>query len=330
MTLFSPHLWLHKGLRIASWTGLILVLLVVFVAAYSFIPVLSDPSAGFLPRKGSLQQITQTRQWTTTTSVLSEVTLTSSSGLQVQLTVNRPRSVRTARPLVILMGGYVTGRRAAELIRNTHGNVIAAISYPYHGAAASSDFDFLRNVSAIRQALLDTPPAVLLCLDYLARQDYVDSRHIELAGVSFGAFLAAIPGALDSRFERVWLIHGGGAPVSVFDHFTENKIKSAPLRWLLTRSFALLIQAEYLKPERWVGRISPRPVMVVHASNDPSFPRQSITSLDQALHQPYKIIWLGQEHVGVHSQQLIQQITDLIASYIAQESAGKSYLPQTP
>lgn len=306
---------------------MILVVLFLLLAAYVFVPVLPDPSAGFLPRKGRLQRVTQTRQWTTATNVLTDITLASSSGLQVQLTVNRPRAVTTPRPLVILMGGYVTGRRAAELIRNTHGIVIAAITYPYHGPAAGSDFDFLRNVSAIRQALLDTPPAVLLSLDYLARQNYIDPQHIELAGVSFGAFLAAIPGALDKRFERVWLIHGGGAPAAVFDHFTVNKISFKPLRWLLTRSFALLIQAEYLKPERWVGRISPRPVMVVHARNDPSFPPQSIASLDHALRQPYKIIWLGQEHIGVHSQTLIQQITDLMANYISKQAAGKSALP---
>lgn len=311
----SHALW-RKGLRIVRWSGIVLVAVVLLLVAYVFIPVLPDPSPGFLLRKGSLRHVSVTRQWTTPGSVLSDITLTSSSGLQVQLTVNRPRGVSGRRPLVILMGGYVTGRRAAELIRNTHGIVIAAISYPYHGPVARKDLDFLRNVSAIRHALVATPPAVLLSLDYLVQQDYVDPKRVELAGVSFGAFLAAIPGALDHRFKRVWLIHGGGDPVAVFDYFTANKIPFKPLRWLLTRGFALLIQAEYLKPERWVGRISPRPVIVVHARNDPSFPPQSIASLDRALRQPYQIIWLGREHIGARSRVLIQRIADLIASYV--------------
>lgn len=306
-------------LRVVVWTGITGFALVVLLAAYLFVPVIPDPSSGFLPRKGNLQQAAVTRQWRTATTTFSEITLTSSSGLQAQLTVSRPRGVTTRRPLVILMGGYLTGRHAAELIHDTHGIVIASISYPYHGGKAINGLDFLRNVTAIRQAVLDTPPMVLLTLDYLAAQDYVDPARIELAGVSFGAFLASVPGALDTRFKRVWLIHGGGDPAAVFDHFTVKRIPSPSLRWLVTRGFALLIQANYLKPERWVGRISPRPVIVVHARNDPSFPKESIESLHRALHQPYEIIWLGKEHIGARSEEIIQQIADLIFSYIAHD-----------
>ena len=314
----SPRSPIRKVVRVVSWTGITLLVLVCLLAAYLFIPVMHDPAPDFLPRKGKLLRVEITRQWRTATSANSDITLTSSSGLQVQVTVNRPLQVSGRRPLVILMGGFVTGRRAAELIHNSHGCVIAAISYPYHGHIANDAFSLFRNVTAIRQALLDTPPAVLLALDYFVKQDYVDPAHIELAGVSFGAFLASIPGALDTRFERVWLIHGGGDPVAVYDHLIANRIRFKPLRWLLTRSFAELTQTAYLRPERWVGRISPRPVMVVHARHDPSYPEASIQSLDRALHQPYQIIWLGHEHIGVRNQELIQQITDLISRYIAQ------------
>lgn len=300
-------------------TTMIVVVLALFLAANLFIPVLHDPSGGFLPRKGRLQHVEITRQWVTATSALSDITLTSSTGLQAQLTVNRPRGADRRSPLVILMGGYVTGRHAAELIRDTHGIVIAAISYPYRGPKAMGNFAYLRNIGAIRQGLLDTAPAVLLGLDYLATQAYVDPSHIELAGVSFGAFLASVPGALDPRFEKVWLIHGGGDPAAVFDHLYVDKIRFGPLRWLMTRSFALLIQAPYLKPERWVGRISPRPVVVVHARHDPSIPPESIMALDRALRQPYQIIWLGKEHVGVRSPDLIQQIADLIYQHIEKD-----------
>jgi dienelactone hydrolase len=320
MLTHSPRSQIKIILRLVRWTGVGVLALILILTAYLVIPVLPDPAPGFLPRKGQLQSVEITRQWTTVSSAFSEVTLTSNTGLQVQLTINRPREMNGPRPLVILMGGYVTGRRAAELIKNTHGIVIAAISYPYHGRDAVDNLSFLRNVNAIHQALLDTPPAVLLALDYLAKQEYVDPAHVELAGISFGAFLASIPGALDARFERVWLIHGGGDPVAVYDHMTVNRIKSGPLRWLLTRGFAILTQTPYLKPERWVGRISPRPVMVVHARNDPSYPEQSIVALDRALRQPYQIIWLGQEHIGVRSDELIQQMTDLIFEYISKDS----------
>lgn len=316
----SPHSQIKTILRVVRWGGIGVLALILIMMAVLFIPVLHDPAPGFLPRKGQLQSMATTRRWTTASSAFFDVTLTSNTGLQVQLTINRPRKITGRRPLVIMMGGYVIGRRAAELIQNTHGIVIAAISYPYHGREALNNMSYLRNINSIHQALLDTPPAVLLALDYLAKQDYVDPAHVELAGISFGAFLASIPGALDKRFERVWLIHGGGDPVAVYDHMTADKIKSGPLRWLLTRGFAVLTQTSYLKPERWVGRISPRPVMVVHARNDPSYPKQSILDLDRALRQPYQIIWLGQEHIGARSHELIQQMTDLIYKYIPRKA----------
>ncbi len=306
-------------MRVGAKTLGVVVVLLLLLAAYLFIPVLHDPSANFLSRKGQLQHVAITRQWNTVTSALSDITLTSSSGLQVQITLNRPNDLTKQHPLVILMGGYLTGRHAAELIHDSHGIVIAAISYPYHGPTEMDKFGFFRNVGLIREAVLDTPPAVLLALDYLAKLKYVDPAHIELAGVSFGAFLASIPGALDPRFKRVWLIHGAGDPAAVFDHLTEEKIRWGPLRWLMTRSFAVLIQAPYLKPERWVGRISPRPVIVVHARPDPSFPPESIEALDQALRQPFQIIWLGKEHIGVRSPNLIQQIADLIFQHVEKD-----------
>lgn len=323
MPLQNSRLSRKQVVHAITMTTLIVVVLALFLAANLFIPVLHDPSAGFIPRKGQLQHIEITRQWDMGTSAMSDISLTSSSGLQVQFTLNRPRDLNKQYPLVILMGGYMTGRHAAELIHDTHGIAIAAISYPYHGPRKMDKYGFLRNVGLIREAVLDTPPAVLLVLDYLTKQKYVDPAHIELAGVSFGAFLASIPGALDPRFRRVWLIHGSGDPAAVFDHLSVDKIRFGPLRWLMTRSFAVLIQAPYLKPERWVGRISPRQVMVVHARQDPSFPPASILSLDRALRQPYQIIWLGKEHIGVRSPVLIQQIADLIFQYIQKSSIKK-------
>lgn len=318
---------LKTVIRLLKWAMLSLLVLLLIVAAYLFVPALSDPSSGFLPRKGELQHVAVTRQWSTNKLIYSEITLTSSTGLQAELTVSRPPGNSTPRPMVILMGGYVTGRHAAELIQNTHGIVIAAINYPYHGPDASRGVSFLMNLSKIRQAILDTPPVVLLTLDYLAKQEYVDPTRIELAGVSFGAFLASVPGALDTRFKRVWLIHGSGDPAAIFDYQSTDKIKSRLLRWLVTRGVAILIDVPYLKPERWVGRISPRPVIVVHAQNDPSFPPESLESLHRALRQPYQIIWLGKEHVGVHAQVVIQQIADLLYKYMSQERPTQDQAP---
>lgn len=304
-------------LRVLAWTLLTCCLLLAVLAGYLFVPVIADPTPGLPIRKGSLQQAEVMRQWQTATTAYSEITLTSSSGLQAELTVAVPVGGQQPMPLVILLGGYKTGRHAAELIQDAHGIVIASLNYPYHGTQETDVIGFLRNVTAMREAVLDTPPVIMLALDYLTTQHAIDKTRIELVGVSFGAFLVSPAGALDHRFKRVWLIHGAGDPAAVFDSAMVGRIKFGPLRRLLTQGFALLIQAHHMKPEKWVGKISPRPVVVVHARNDTSFPRQSIEALHAALQEPYDIIWLGDEHVGVRSQDIIQRIADLIYQRMA-------------
>ena len=58
--------------------------------------------------------------------------------------------------------------------------VVAAIEYPYHGAPNPKGLAVVREVPAIRRAILDTPPAILLALDYLLAQRDVDSARVKL------------------------------------------------------------------------------------------------------------------------------------------------------
>lgn len=47
---------------------------------------------------------------------------------------------------------------------------------------------------------------------------------MELAGISFGAYLAAVPAALDPRVKRLWLIHGSGDPAAVLEAGLRKRI----------------------------------------------------------------------------------------------------------
>src|SRR5439155_7057410 len=119
--------------------------------------------------------------------------------------LRRPRQRAAERlPLVVILGGHYTGRDAARLVGDVPGVIIAALSYPFTGDPRPSAATFLREIPKIRAAFLDTPPAVMLALDYLLARPDVDSRRVEAIGVSLGAPFMCIAGALDSRFTRVW------------------------------------------------------------------------------------------------------------------------------
>jgi len=90
-------------------------------------------------------------------------------------------------PLAIILGGPYTGREAARLVGDTRGVVVAAISYPFTGDPRPEAATLLREIPRIRAAFLDTPPAIMLALDYLLRLPDVDASLVEVIGVSLGA-----------------------------------------------------------------------------------------------------------------------------------------------
>ena len=316
----SKRRWRRKGLRALIWTSVFVVVVTIVLFAILILPVIPDPAPSFMTRKGELQEIHKTKEWQAQGSRFYELTLGSTTDLRVDLTVRVSIETNSPRPLVLLLGGFRTGRRAAQLFSETNGVIVAALSYPYQGDAKPRGFSLLLNIPKIQQALLDTAPAVMLALDYLIKQPYVASSQIELVGVSLGAFFVSIPGALDQRIRRVWLVHGAGDPAAIFEYRLNEKIAYQPLRRFTAKLIAILSCSHYLKPERWVGQISPRPVIVVNTYNDAAFPHSSVAVLHQSLNEPFEIIWTKGGHVNPSRMDIVQQLASLVLKRIATTS----------
>lgn len=283
-------------------------------------PVLGDPSDQFVERRGDLARYEVTRQWLTADSRYHNLTLVSSSGLQVKVTIRRPLKVDAPRPVILLLGGYDTGRTAAELVQNTGGMVVASISYPYRGPEDLDGWRLLWHFDDIQQAILDTTPAVLITLDYLASQSYVDASQVELIGVSFGAFFVSVAGAMDERFSRVWLVQGAADPRAIYEYQLRDEIGFGPLRALVSRLLGFFTATEYLKPERWVPRISPRPVVVINSRNDEAYPPATVATLHASLREPYELEWIEGPHITRSREAVLKQLNERVVERIA---AGK-------
>lgn len=303
--------WIRISIRVVAVTAILAVLLAAAGLAIVLVPVARDPIPRLLERKGELVEARETARWTDGPDELTEITLVSSTGLEVDLTARVPRDAVEPRPAVVLLAGQGTGRDAVRYVDDSRGVVAVSVSYPYRGDKKAGKWKLILDTPRIQRSLLDTIPAIMLVADWLIDRPYVDPERIELAGGSMGAFLVSVPGALDTRFRRVWLVHGGGRPDVVLEHGLERNIRSPFLRHWTARLLAAAAASHHLAPEKWVGKISPRPVIVISAVDDESIPRECVDTLHRALGQPSEIIWMETGHVMPGREEIIEQLLDL-------------------
>ena len=247
------------------------------------------------------------------------VRLQSSTGLEVDMRVLRPKlDIGEKVPLVLILGGQQTGKDAVELLGDADGIAFAAIDYPYRG---DKDLDgFWKSIYAIpdvQRAFLDSPPAVSLALTWLLQQDWIDAGRVELAGVSLGVPFALVAGAVDERFSRVWMLHGGGDYVSWVAHNARRHIDSEFLRNLTSRLALFMVHGSSFEPQRWLPEIAPRPLVIVAARDDDYVPREAQKPLEEAARSPYiELIWTDGRHIGPNRGNELQQLVAIVRNRV--------------
>jgi hypothetical protein len=287
---------------------------VVLIAAVAYL--LRDPTPRFAARHSSLAQIIASPQSVEAGYTYTPVKLVATSGLRVDLVVRRAvaDSGRTL-PLAVILGGHLAGRDAARLLGDTRGVAVAALSYPFDGDVRPGAATFLREIPKIRSAFLDTPPALMLALDYLMRLPNVDTTRVDGIGVSLGAPFVGVAGALDSRFTRVWSIHGSGGSYAPLELNMRRSIHFAPLRVAAAAIADVIIAGPRLNPSRWVDRIAPRKFMMVNASEDERMPRAQVDELFRSAKQPKELIWMSGGHVHGDSA-TITRLVDIVMARV--------------
>jgi len=277
----------------------------------------------FIERRNTTFSVTLEEARVETGGFLSQgVTLDTASGMRIDARVLRPAVQDAPLPAVVLLGGHRTGRDAVKLVGDPGQAVIVALDYPYHAPPFRSALSFFRAVGDIQNALLDTPPAASLVLDWLASEPWADTSRAELVGVSFGVPFVAVAGALDERFTRVWMIHGGAGNRGWIKHNLRERIPQDWLRPLVSSLVHLLIYGNSFHTEDWAARIAPRPVVIIGARDDARLPEHKVLNLYHAAGQPKELIWTEGGHVDPRRPDLVHALLDIVRARLSAEAVG--------
>jgi hypothetical protein len=299
--------WLHRGIRLC-------LLLVIGVVLVGLVELLRPRHAYFESRHGNLVEAKVVADAPGAATFVCEIVeLRADNGLSVSLRALRPRASSAPLPLIVLLAGHRTGSNAVGLIGDPGAVAIAALDYPYHGPQKLRGFwQTATTIPEIRRALLDTPPAVSLAVDWLVAQPWVDTGRVELVGASLGTPFAAVAGALDQRFSRVWLIHGGARNREWLEGTLRRKIGQPALRRTAASVALAVAHGASFDTEYWVARIAPRPLVIVGANNDESLSRENVERLYGAAGEPKKLLWTQGGHVTRQRTEVVRQLLAIV------------------
>jgi len=186
-------------------------------------------------------------------------------------------------PLVLLQHGAGGSAHAPYLEATAgpwarRGLAVASIDFPLHGPRADQklaeqlprgfDVGGGAEVSVLalefaRQAVIDLERA----LDALSSMDVVDPDRVAYAGFSLGAMIGAAFCGLDARPRAAALALGGAG-----------------------------LGPAGADPAEYVGRVAPRPLLLVNALQDEVVPRSAADALFEAAGDPKQQLWFEAPH----------------------------------
>lgn len=237
------------------------------------------------------------------------VQLVSDSGLRVFLRVIRKSVIEEPLPVLVVLGGHRTGSAAVELFGDVGERAVVALDYPYGGPQRVKGAQALgAAIPHIRQAFLDTPPAVSLAVDWLYEQAWVDRAELVMVGVSLGVPFAATAAARDERLSGLLLIHGAADNRLWLE---KNLARSIDLNFLQTAAASFLHRLIYgpvFDTREHVSAVSPRPVLIVGAREDERTPDGQAELLYRSAQEPKLLRWTEGGHVDPKRSNIIDEL----------------------
>lgn len=242
----------------------------------------------------------------------------------VRVTASRPASAATDElPLVVVLGGLRTGRRALAEIPRHDDNLLVAFEYPLAGEGRYRD-PGPGDVPAIRRAILRVPAQVRALAEHFRRRAAVDAERTSLLGFSLGAlFVPAVQRVADLHgvpFGAV-VIGYGGADLARLARANLD-VGPAPVRaaagWLVATAI------RPVEPALHLPRL-PGDFLILNGSADDRIPTASVRALVRATPDPKEVIRLAGEHMGPGREDVNERVVRSARAWLA----GRGHIEAT-
>jgi len=153
---------------------------------------------------------------------------------------------------------------------------------------------FGSDVVSLRADIIESVGDIRRTLDVFAARPNVDNKRIGLVGLSLGSILGSITTALDTRIQTAIFAVGGADWRTILStsQISSDKTKAAA-RQLNAQQIALLDDVD---PKNFVGRIAPRPVLMLNGKRDTIIPVAAAKAFFQSAREPKKQIWFDADH----------------------------------
>jgi len=299
----------------SAWTKLI-IFSAVIIGIYGICEIYRcrDYQSDFISQKGRLVSTKETLLYHRSTDSLVQIQLEGDNGIEVEGYLRIPSSTDGPHPALIILGGLGTGKRVLDYIENTDGLVLLALDYPYRGKTRKLRWwEFLANLPGMRRAILNTPPAVMLCVDYLEARRDIDRSRIILIGGSLGALFVPAIAAADPRISGVALLFGAGDLQSLL---RTNISVPEPIASIVSWIGAILVSP--VEPLKYIDRVSPRPLFMLNGTGDTRMPSRCSRLLYDKAGPPKTIVWIPAEHLHVSSNKFHDRVRKELEVWLVQ------------
>lgn len=246
----------------------------------------------------------------TTDSNLYYLTYQSIHDCEVSALLSLPDTGRAPYPTVILMHG-LGDRKTVDYIElgNQYfleaGYAVLRLDISNHGDRYKNDYDF--NLTSgykywsrdiISQTVFDLRRAV----DVIFKHNDLDNERIAYFGISLGGMIGTIFCAVENRIKVPIIVLAGG---------NLNLMFGMDALSAETKDFLSIID-----PINYVRMISPRPLLMINASNDDVIPPITSKLLFKAAKKPKEIIWYPAKHHDIPVEQIYQDGIRWLREYL--------------